>query len=53
MAGGSLSFLGGGFDSGERVYLVRMTSGNRSAETPARDVVVMDDFIYGEPQAAP
>ena len=47
----SLSFLGVGFDAGERVFLVRITSGNRILKTPARDVVVMDDFIYGEPQA--
>jgi hypothetical protein len=47
---GSLSFLGVGFDAGERVFLVRITSGNRVLKTPARDVVVMDDFIYGEPQ---
>ncbi len=56
---GSLSFLGVGFDAGEGVFLVRITSGNRILETPgrtgraARDVVVMDDFIYGEPQALP
>jgi len=50
---GSLSFLGVGFDAGERVFLVRITSGNRVPKTPARDVVVMDDFIYGEPQAQP
>ena len=48
---GSLSFLGVGFSAGERVFLVRITSGNRILKTPARDVVVMDDFIYGEPQA--
>jgi hypothetical protein len=48
---GSLSFLGVGFDAGERVFQVRITSGNRIARTPARDVVMMDDFIYGEPQA--
>jgi hypothetical protein len=47
---GSLSFLGVGFDAGERVFAVRITSGNRAPETPARDVVVMDDFLYGEPQ---
>ena len=47
---GSLSFLGVGFNAGERVFLVRLTSGNRVLKTPARDVVVMDDFIYGEPQ---
>jgi hypothetical protein len=49
----SLSFLGVGFNAGERVFLVRITSGNRIPKTPARDVVVMDDFIYGEPQALP
>jgi hypothetical protein len=49
----SLSFLGVGFDAGERVFLVRITSGNRISTNPARDVVVMDDFIYAEPQALP
>src|SRR6185436_2271961 len=52
---GSLSFLGVGFDAGERVFLVRITSGstieNHGLSVPASDVVVMDDFIYGEPQA--
>jgi len=47
---GSLSFLGVGFNAGERVFLVRITSGNRVLKTPAQDVAVMDDFIYGEPQ---
>ena len=50
---GSLSFLGVGFNAGERVFLVRITAGNRVLKTPARDVVVMDDFIYGEPQPLP
>jgi len=50
---GSQSFLGVGFDAGERVFLVRITSGNRIPKTPARDVVMMDDFIYAEPQALP
>jgi hypothetical protein len=50
---GSLSFLGVGVDAGERVFLVRITSGNRLLKTPARDVVVMDDFIYGESQPLP
>ena len=50
---GSLSFLGVGFDAGERVFLVRIISGNRVPRTPSRDVVMMDDFIYAEPQAAP
>jgi len=47
---GSLSFLGVAFDTAS-VFLVRITSGNRILNTPNRDVVVMDDFIYGEPQA--
>jgi hypothetical protein len=50
---GSLSFLAVGFDEGERVFMVRITSGNRVLEVPSRDVVVMDDFIYGEPQPLP
>jgi len=49
---GSLSFLGVGFDTAS-VFLVRITSGNRILNVPNRDVVVMDDFIYGEPQALP
>jgi hypothetical protein len=49
---GSLSFLGVGFDTAS-VFFVRITSGNRILRTPNRDVVVMDDFIYGEPQALP
>ena len=49
----SLSFLGVGFDAGERVFMVRITSGNRIPRTPARDVVMMDDFIYSEPQELP
>ncbi len=44
---GSLSFLGVGFDTAN-VFLVRITSGNRILKTPNRDVVVMDDFIYGD-----
>ncbi len=49
---GGLSFLGVGFDTAS-VFLVRITSGNRILEVPNHDVVVMDDFIYGEPQALP
>lgn len=52
-ARGSLSFLGVAFDAGERIYMVRITSGDRLLRTPARDVVVMDDFIYSEPQPTP
>jgi hypothetical protein len=46
---GSLSFLGVTFNT-PNVFMVRITSGNRILKTPNRDVVVMDDFIYGEPQ---
>ncbi len=46
---GSLSFLGVTFET-PNVFMVRITSGNRILKTPNRDVVVMDDFIYGEPQ---
>jgi hypothetical protein len=49
---GSLSFVGVGFETAS-VFLVRITSGNRVLKAPDRDVVVMDDFIYGEPQALP
>ena len=51
----SLSFLGVSFNSGERVSRVRITSGNAplgaTDNPPGSDLVVMDDFIYGEPQA--
>jgi hypothetical protein len=47
---GGLSFLGVGFDTAS-VFMVRITSGNRILKAPNLDVVVMDDFIYGEPQA--
>jgi len=50
---GSQSFLGVAFDAGERIFLVRITSGNRIPRNSARDVVMMDDFIYAEPQALP
>lgn len=48
----SLSFLGVAFDEGEQVYLVRITSGDRAIgkRSRGRDEVVMDDFIYAEPQ---
>jgi hypothetical protein len=60
----SLSFLGVGFDAGERVFLVRITSGNVLLSPTEGifpvlslghgiDIVVMDDFIYGEPQPLP
>jgi len=49
---GGLSFLGVGFDTAN-VFLVRITSGNRILKVPNLDVVVMDDFIYGEPLRLP
>lgn len=56
----TLSFLGVRFENGERIAKVRITSGNANLspntfEGPLDslfvDLVVMDDFIYGEPQA--
>ena len=58
---GGLSFAGTFFNAGEQVALVRITSGNVElnrevglipnprGDDPV-DVVVMDDFIYAEPQ---
>ena len=49
-----LSFLGVVFNAGEQVGRVRITSGNAALgpnDGGATDVVVMDDFIYGEPNA--
>ena len=50
----TLSFLGVQFNAGERVGRVRITSGNQvlAAGNTLTDLVVMDDFIYGEPQAS-
>ena len=48
----SLSFLGVSFDEGEVVGRVRIISGNAALgpdESGNLDLVVMDDFIYGEP----
>jgi len=47
---GTFSFLGVAFDGGERAYVVRIISGSLA---PVRDIVMMDDFIYAEPQPAP
>jgi len=50
----TLSFLGVQFSEGAVVSRVRITSGNQvvgSAPSPD-DLVVMDDFIYGEPVLA-
>jgi hypothetical protein len=52
----TLSFLGVAFDAGEEVFLVRITSGDvelGERERGGPDLVVMDDFIYGEPQPLP
>ncbi len=50
----TLSFLGVVFTSGEKVMRVRITSGMAAVgigdSPPNADMVVMDDFIYGEPQ---
>jgi hypothetical protein len=52
---GSLSFLGIVFDDA-RIARVRITSGNVAPgpdDRGRRDVVMMDDFLYGEPQPLP
>ena len=52
---GSLSFFGIVFDDA-RIARVRITSGNVAPgpeDNGRHDIVVMDDFIYGEPQALP
>ncbi len=50
-----LSFLGVIFNAGERVSSVRVTNGSVAvgALDAFHDVVVNDDFIYGEPTAVP
>lgn len=55
---GSLSFLGATADAGERIFRVRITSGNSALgpdDNPGGsvDIVAMDDFLYAEPQAIP
>jgi hypothetical protein len=51
----TFSFLGVQFDAGERIFRVRITSGNQllGATNTANDQVVLDDFIFSEPQAVP
>jgi hypothetical protein len=53
---GNLSFFGVLFNAGERIGRVRITSGNAALgpneNLPTTDVVVMDDFLYAEPQGA-
>ena len=61
---GSLSFVGVSFDEGERIARARITSGAGNVidldgtsggedvtQGGAADLVVMDDFIFGEPAA--
>ncbi len=50
---GSLSFFGVVFEDA-RIAKVRITAGETPGvnETDRKDVVMMDDFIYGEPQPA-
>ena len=58
VADGGLSFVGVSYNAGERVSRVVIESGNsllsasNNDEVSGVDVVVMDDFIYGEPRAA-
>jgi hypothetical protein len=55
---GGLSFVGVSFNAGERIASVHIVSGNESLDVGTLDnvngvdLVVMDDFIYGEPRAA-
>lgn len=58
VSSGSLSFLGLIADAGERIARVRITTGTTALgpnddPTAGVDVVVMDDFLYAEPQAVP
>ncbi len=53
-----LSFLGVAFDAGERIARVRIHSGDLALgagnlEGEGGDIVVMDDFVYSEPQEVP
>jgi hypothetical protein len=51
----TLSFLGVLFNGGEQIGRVRITAGNQilASGNTMTDLVVLDDFIYGEPQAVP
>jgi hypothetical protein len=51
-----LSFLGVAFNAGERIHSVRITNGNTALgpnDGAGVDVVVNDDFIFGEPVPEP
>ena len=50
---GSLSFLGVVFEDA-RIARVQITTGDKAPgldDIARRDIVMMDDFLYGEPQA--
>lgn len=52
----TFSFLGVFFNAGEQIARVRITNGTTAlgpTDGGSIDVVVMDDFFYSEPQAAP
>ena len=51
----TFSFLAVQFDGGELIARVRITTGNQllGATNAATDQVVLDDFIFAEPQAVP
>lgn len=54
-ANNGLSFLGVSFSSGELISRVRLTAGNTAVgpnDGANADIVVADDFIYGEPAPA-
>jgi uncharacterized delta-60 repeat protein len=55
VSAGGLSFVGVSFDAAERVARVRIRSGittvSEGLPDAFGDVVAMDDFVYGEPQA--
>lgn len=56
-ADGGLSFAGISFNAGERIARVVINSGSRAlsagnTDMPSRDMVAMDDFIYGEPRSS-
>jgi hypothetical protein len=56
VSNGGLSFLGAKADAGERIFRVRVTTGNGvlgGLDGGGTDVVTVDDFLYGEPLPIP